>query len=176
MKNKLLVFLLLSTSLTTLWFLVYINWISPKTNLDHLLSENLGEIGNWILGLFGFPTYLEYSGTNYVVTNFSDLPTYGVWIGTRCNGFKMFGVFSAIILAFPYAHRHKIWFIPFGILTLHLINGIRVATLLYLSAYYPQYLDFNHNITFEIIVYGSLFLLWYLWIKKFVEPSIIKNK
>lgn len=172
MKKGLIFFLLVSISVISLWFLLYQNYIHTQTDFDHYLSENLAEFGNWFLRLFGHDPYIEYSGTNFVITNLIDSPTLGVWIGDRCNGFKMFGVFAAIVAAFPYSHKQKIWFIPLGILVLHTINAIRVAALTYLAVYYPEYLDFNHNITFEVIVYGSVFLLWYIWIKKFVEKEI----
>lgn len=175
MKKGILFFLTVSILIISIWFYIYQFLIQPNTNLDHHLSENLAEIGNYFLSLFGHNTYIEYSGTNYIITNLIDSNTLGVWIGTRCNGFKMFGVFTAILIAFPYAHKHKLWFIPLGIIILHIINAIRVAALTYLSVYYPDYLDFNHNITFEIIVYGSVFLLWYIWIKKFVEKAINKE-
>ena len=57
-------------------------------------------------------------------------------------------------------------FIPIGILILHCINVIRVAILTYISALFsnPYILDFNHNITFQLIVYVSMLALWYWWI------------
>ena len=176
MKKNIIVFLLVLLSIISTWFFVYVYYIQSNTNWDHHLSENLGDFAVLILEFFNIPTGIEYSGTNYVITKILSVENHGVWIGTRCNGFKMFGVFSAIILAFPYAHKHKLWYIPLGILILHTINAIRVAALTYLAVFYPGYLDFNHNITFEIIVYGSVFLLWYIFIKKFIEKSIQKNK
>lgn len=176
MKKNLFIFLVSTILIISFWFYSYFYFIQVNTNWDHFLSENLGEYSILFLELFNIPTGLEYSGTNYVVTKILNVENYGVWIGTRCNGFKMFGVFTAIIVAFPYAHKHKLWFIPFGIILLHTINAIRVSTLTYLAVYYPEHLDFNHNITFEIIVYGSVFLLWYIWIKYFVEKSIVKQK
>lgn len=176
MKKKLIYFLITAVALISLWFYVYQFWIQAHTNLDHHLSVNLAQVGNFFLSIFGIDTYIEYSGTNYVIANLLGYEDhYGVWIGTRCNGFKMFGVFSVIVAAFPYAHKHKLWFIPLGILILHTLNAIRVAILTYMYVHAPEYVDFNHNVTFEILIYGSVFLLWYIWVKKFVEVSIKKT-
>jgi exosortase family protein XrtF len=108
-----------------------------------------------------------------VITKILDYPyNHGVWIGEPCNGIKVFGLFSIFVIAFKGKIINKIWFIIIGIFLLHIINVIRVAILTYISAVNPYILDFNHNITFQLIIYGAILSLWYIWISQFSLKGI----
>ncbi len=129
-------------------------------------SKLLGHQSNFILETLGINTILEING-EMVVTKLVDYPyNHGVWIGEPCNGIKIFGVFSIFIICFQGKILNKGWFILFGILILHFLNVIRIATLTYIAAVQPLWLNFNHNITFQIIMYGTMGALWLIWIKK----------
>ena len=111
-----------------------------------------------------------------VITKILDYPySHGVWIGEPCNGIKVFGLFTIFIITFKGKVLDKLWFVPIGILILHCINVIRVAILTYISATNPYILDFNHNITFQLIVYVSMLGLWYWWIIQFSKINEAKT-
>ena len=111
-----------------------------------------------------------------VITKILDYPfSHGVWIGEPCNGIKVFGIFIIFIVSFKGKIFNKIWFILSGVLILHIINIIRIAILTYISAVNPYILNFNHNITFQLIVYLSMLGLWYLWIIKLSKFNETKN-
>ena len=142
---------------------------SLLTGFSKLLSAQ----SNLVLSLFNFETSTEIQG-DMVITKILDYPyNHGVWIGEPCNGIKVFGLFSIFVIAFKGRIINKLWFIIIGIFLLHVINVIRVATLTYISAVNPYILDFNHNITFQIIIYGAILCLWYIWINKF-SLTVIK--
>ena len=117
----------------------------------------------------GFETNIEIHGDMVVSKILKYKYQHGVWIGEPCNGIKIFGVFSIFILCLRSKWIYKLLFIPFGIFILHLLNIIRVASLTYIAAVNPKILDFNHNITFQIIVYSAMLLLWLFFIKKFTN-------
>ncbi|GIR60061.1 MAG: hypothetical protein CM15mP65_26420 [Crocinitomicaceae bacterium] len=77
--------------------------------------------------------------------------------------------FSIFILCLGSKWNYKLSFIAIGIFILHLLNVIRVASLTYIAAVNPKILDFNHNITFQIIIYSAMLLLWLFFIKKFTN-------
>ena len=138
-------------------------------SFDSLLkfSEILANQSNSLLGFLGFEPLLEIHG-DMVVTKLANFPySHGVWIGEPCNGVKIFGVFSIFIICFKGKVFNKIWFTFTGIVILHFLNVVRIAALTYIAAVQPTWLNFNHNITFQIIVYGTMGLLWIIWIKKF---------
>ena len=146
-------------------------------NIDLLtgFSKILSSQSNFILSIFNFQTSIEIHG-DMVVAKIIDYPySHGVWIGEPCNGIKVFGLFAIFILSFKGDLIKKLIFIPIGILIIHFLNIIRIALLTYISAVNPYILDFNHNITFQLFIYGSMLALWYLWIIKFSKVKSHEN-
>jgi exosortase family protein XrtF len=166
-------FLITFIPLITAWFFTYhyIYKIDELLNLDTDLltkfSELLSYQSNFILSIFNFDTSTEIHGDIVIskILNFTD--SHGVWIGEPCNGIKIFGLFSIFIISFKGELKRKILYISFGILVLHLLNILRISILTYISAINPFLLDFNHNVTFQLIIYGAMLCLWYIWITKF---------
>lgn len=174
-------FLLYFIPLITFWFFFYHylykldDFLNFKIDLLTTFSELLSYQSNFLLSLFNFETSTEIQG-DMIITKILDYPyNHGVWIGEPCNGIKVFGLFSIFVIAFKGRIINKMWFIPIGIFFLHIINVIRVALLTYISAVNPFILEFNHNITFQIIVYFSMLGLWFWWIKKFSNINESKN-
>ncbi len=89
----------------------------------------------------------------------------GVDIGEPCIGLGVFYMFISLTVAWKGLKRKQLWFIPVGLLILHLLNIARVSTLCLLSHYNRALLDFNHDFTFKIIIYSAIFGLWMYWIK-----------
>ena len=136
---------------------------SLLTGFSKLLSVQ----SNFILSIFNFQTSTEIHGDMVVAKILGHTYSHGVWIGEPCNGVKIFGLFTIFVLSFKGDIERKIIFIPIGIAILHFLNIVRIALLTYISATNPYILDFNHNITFQLFIYGSMLALWYLWITKF---------
>ena len=181
LKKPELNFLFLFTPLILLWFFFYhyLYKIDDFLNLEIDLLTNFSSLlsnqSNSLLSFFKFRTTTEVHG-DMVITKILDYPfSHGVWIGEPCNGIKIFGLFTIFIIAFKGRSFDKLWFIPIGIIVLHFINVIRVAILTYISATNPYILDFNHNITFQLIVYLSMLGLWYWWIVQFSRINEAKN-
>ena len=104
-------------------------------------------------------------------------------IGDPCNGLNLFGLFAVVLIAFPTSFKrkyrinlHKLWYIPLGILLIHIVNVIRVAVLAIIASYNYEALNFNHDVTFKVITYSFIFLLWYLWIKQYSGFNKIETK
>ena len=173
LKNKAQKFVVFFIPSLILWFTLYhyiyrIDFlISPDYDSLTNFSKSLSYQSNFILERFGLSTSTEIHGDMVVSKILNYEFTHGVWIGEPCNGIKIFGVFSIFILCFKGKIINKLWFIPIGICIIHLLNIIRISILTYIAAIDPSWLNFNHNITFQIIVYGAMFCLWLIWIKKF---------
>ena len=168
-SNRFLVFFV---PLVLIWFISYhLIYDITFTNVEHDIltsfSVILAKQANFLLESLGFETNLEIHEDMVVSKILKYKYQHGVWIGEPCNGIKIFGVFSIFILCLRSKWIYKLLFIPIGIFVLHLLNVIRVASLTYIAAVNPKILDFNHNITFQIIVYSAMLLLWLFFIKKF---------
>ena len=180
LKKPELNFLFLFIPLILLWFFFYHylykidNYFNLEIDLLTSFSTLLSYQSNSLLSFFKLRTTTEIHG-DMVITKILDYPySHGVWIGEPCNGIKVFGLFTIFIVAFKGRLLNKLWFIPLGIIILHFINVIRVAILTYISATKPYILDFNHNITFQLIVYLSMLGLWYWWIIQFSKINEAK--
>ncbi len=165
LENKIIRFLTFAGGLYVLWLLLYYFLIKTHTNWDFYLNYNICYLSDVLLNLFGVDTYIDIESDHVVL--FMDGGNYrGIWVGDECNGFKLFSIFTIFILAFPGNIKKKAWFIPLGLVIVHLANVIRVAGLVLINNYYPKFLDFNHLYTFTVFVYGIIFLLWYWFAKK----------
>lgn len=150
-----------------MWFVVYEYYLNPHTLTDEYIIDNLADISKGILNFFGYEVTTE-EGTvlgfrKYIgITGFMKL-----YIGAPCDGFTLFILFFSFIVAFPGSAIHKIWYIPAGLLLIHLINALRVVALVLIVKANPEWLSFNHDYTFTILVYAFVFLLWWIWVNKF---------
>jgi len=165
-KNPLFLFLLKAIGLYLLWLFLYDRWLHPQGNADLFVIDQIVWLAGSLLELMGF----ELSGANPLLGGLRTIGiggSDGVWIGDLCNGLTLFGLFTGFVLAFPGPWKTKLWYIPLGILLIHLANVVRVMALVVVERFYPESLDFNHTYTFTILVYSLVFLLWYTWAKKF---------
>lgn len=165
LKNPVTKFIAIAGALYGLWLLLYYLLIKPYTLWDFYLNYNIVWLSHEIMAWFGEITYIDIESDmiSLILEGGNDT---GVRVGDECNGFKLFSIFSIFIIAFPGPWKKKLWYIPMGLLFIHLANIIRVIALVYINNYYPRYLDFNHLYTFTIFVYAIIFILWYFWAKR----------
>lgn len=167
-KNKIVRFLLIAGGLYVVWLLLYNLIIQQYTFADYYLNYNIIRLAQEFLSLFGVETFIDIE-SDHILLVMNEGNFRPILLGDACNGFKLFSIFSIFIIAFPGSWKSKLWFIPMGIVSVHLANVLRVAILLLINNYYPKYMDFNHLYTFTVFVYGIIFLLWYWYAKKFSE-------
>ena len=164
-KKNILKFILIGLTLYLGWLLIYHFLIKEYTNWDYWLNYNIVYISHHIFAVFSIETFIDIESNHVVLIKDLSMNS-GVWVGDNCNGFKLFSIFSIFLIAFPGNGISKIWFIPLGMILIHLANIIRVMALLVINDYNPAWLDFNHNYTFTVFVYVIIFLLWLFWLKK----------
>lgn len=90
-----------------------------------------------------------------------------------CNAISVMILFLAFVFAF-YNGVKTFIFAFLGLVFLHIANIFRIAGLNLLLVEYPQYTKIGHDYFFPSIIYGSVVLLWLLWIKFFaLKPDEI---
>lgn len=156
-------FLLKGLGLFILWYLIYDLWLHPQGSVDMVVIRSLEQMSYFLLEAMGYVT-LEASHVENIRTIGID-GTHGLWIGDPCNGLTLFALFTGFVIAYPGPLRKKLWFIPIGIIAIHIINVFRIVGLSIIIYYFPDpaVLDFNHTYTFTMLVYGFVFFLWYVW-------------
>ncbi|MGV6860149.1 MAG: exosortase X [Putridiphycobacter sp.] len=166
--KKIIQFIVVGGGLYLLWTLFYNIYVKEQTDWDYYLNDNISNLTIFLLELFGYDSMKEID-SDHVIVSLVNSNHRGVWVGDNCNGFKLFSIFSIFMLAFPANWKSKVWFIPLGIIIVHLANVIRIAALVLINDANPALLDFNHDYTFTIFVYAIIFGLWFWWLKKYSQ-------
>jgi len=81
-----------------------------------------------------------------------------------CNGLNVMIIFVAFLAAYSGNIKRLLWFIPFGLLVIHLMNLSRIVLLFIVAEYYEGYLYFTHKYLFTGAIYVVILILWYWWI------------
>lgn len=165
-RDPLFRFLGLSAILYAGWYALYAAVIHPWGVLDRAVIDQLITWAGGLLELLGYTLIPEHANAEMIRT----IGVEGghlLWIGDPCNGLGLFVVYLIFIVAYPGPWRHKLWFGAVGVVSIHLINALRVAALCIIVSIDYELLNFNHDYTFYVVVYGWVFLLWFIWVKRF---------
>ena len=165
--NAFIKFLITAGILYLLLFLIHQFVIKRYTLYDQKFIGSIISATDVVLQLIGYKTFTVLQDRDMQVVGIDG--SNGVWVGSNCNAISLFILFSAFILAYPGNQKAKFWFIPAGIVTIHILNILRVTALAVIANSYPQYLNFNHTYTFTFLVYLFIFWLWILWVNKFAN-------
>ncbi len=164
----LLSFILKAIALYLLWYFIYDYLLLRNGFMDKFLIQHLVKSTAFVLGLFGYAVYIYADAVGID-------GTHGVLIGAPCNGMELFALFAGFIIIFPGKFKYKLFFIPLGILAIHLLNIIRLVALAMVVLYKPESLEFNHKYTFTVFVYAFIFIFWMIWVNKFAGKTIKKQ-
>lgn len=88
-------------------------------------------------------------------------------VNSSCSGFKQMLQFGLLMLVFPGPWKHKLWYIPMGIIIMHLTNLFRITGLSVIVVNWPEYWDFSHDYLFRPFFYVVIFSLWVIWVERF---------
>jgi exosortase family protein XrtF len=163
-------FLLKAIALYAIWYLVYDLWLKKVGALDNLIIDNLVYLADAFLTFFGYHVNVDYHKM------WVDGAAGSVIVGSGCNALELFALFTGFILIFEGSWKNKLWFIPTGIIIIHLFNVLRVVALTLNGISSIETLRFNHKYTFTIIMYCFTFLGWMIWVKFFAKKSNDKNE
>ncbi len=160
-------FLLLGFSLYLIWLGLYEWYIHPSGIIDKIVIDNTLSCSGALLQAMGYTVGRDGERLLYI----QDTP--GLFLGDSCNGISLFALFSIFIIAFPGKLFAKFFFIPAGIVIIHVLNIFRVIALAIIQTYSYEWTEFNHTYTFTIVIYACIFSLWMIWINRF---SVMKKK
>jgi exosortase family protein XrtF len=168
-KNAFARFITVAGVLYLLLFLTYQFVVKRHTFYDQKFIGLIIQSANHLLQWLGFKTFSVLQDHDFQVVGIDG--SSGVWVGSNCNAITLFALFSVFIIAYPGSQTHKWWYIPAGMLAIHILNILRVVALAIIALKSPESLQFNHTYTFTIIIYGFIFGLWVLWINKFAQAK-----
>ncbi len=74
-------------------------------------------------------------------------------------------VFAAFLAAFGGSMKKLGWFLPLGIVLIHLSNLARIILLYVVAVGYQHYFYYVHKYVFTAAIYAMVFALWIVWVK-----------
>ncbi|MFA9213909.1 MAG: exosortase family protein XrtF [Candidatus Methylacidiphilales bacterium] len=88
-----------------------------------------------------------------------------VRIAEGCNGMAVITTFLSFAIAFKSNFKNYLFFIPLAVLSILIINILRLYLLIEIKLVYNNYFDIFHTYIFPAIIYFITFLLMVLWVK-----------
>ena len=95
----------------------------------------------------------------------------GVQIVWSCAGLKQMYIFFCIIAFYAGSWKHKLWYIPAGLILIYIFNIFRITFITFMSNNHPDWIVFLHEYLFKYLFYGFIFLMWMLWEHKFAHKT-----
>ncbi len=86
-----------------------------------------------------------------------------------CNGLNVMVIFVSFLIAYGKVGKKMLWFMPLGLLVIHLFNLLRIVLLFHVTLSMPDILYFSHKYLFTAFIYIAVFGMWALWIFKVNE-------
>ncbi|MFM7234691.1 MAG: exosortase X [Flavobacteriales bacterium] len=165
--NPFVRFIFLASLLYLTWYFTYEFYLHKHTAFDKIAVDQIVVWAEKSLQVAGYET-IDYSGFDIAFREHVGVEGYkGVTVGAPCDGVVLYVLFIFFVVAFPGPIKHKLWFIPLGAFTVFYLNVLRVAALAVIMSINEDWLAFNHDYTFTIIVYSYVFALWIIWVQKF---------
>lgn len=84
-----------------------------------------------------------------------------------CNGLSVIILFVSFIVAFTGKWKQTILFCIGGSLLIHIFNVARIALLCIFMYSFPGQDHILHAVIFPLFIYGVVFVLWVIWVRKF---------
>ena len=134
--------------------------------LDLFVIDKTITLCKWILELFN---YIIFTGNDRLIGIDG---SGGLWVGDSCNGISLFILFTGFIVAYKGNWKYKLVYIFLGIISIELMNVLRLVGLAILDTYNRAWTEFNHSYTFTIFIYSVIFILWIIWVNKFSNKVV----
>jgi exosortase/archaeosortase family protein len=94
-----------------------------------------------------------------------------ILINKGCSGLKQFTQFALLMAIYPGPWKAKFWYIPLGVLIVHLTNIFRIVGLSVVMVNWHEHWYFSHDYLFRPFFYVIIFTLWVIWVEKFYRKK-----
>lgn len=137
----------------------------------------------WVLDHVFRIDITTFSGTRLITAIDSKEGLARVVIAPECASLKQWMHWLFLMILFPGPWKHKLWYIPAGLVIIEWTNVVRICGILLMQIAWPDIHihlfgnDINtfhlaHDYIFKLFFYLIIFLMWMLWVEKFYNPSL----
>lgn len=144
------------------WFLLIYDTENPVPDpLTQLVARQSGSVMQGI-GYEDVEVVMHYTGLSMKLM-VDDYFLAGIVEG--CNSASIIILFVSFILAFFGKTTSTLLYIFAGSVIIYAINILRIVILAVSIIEYPDYSDFMHTVFFPLAIYGTVFILWLIWVR-----------
>ena len=146
---------------------LYQNYLSNfEGNKIDSITKMVGRNTEQVLLLFTNDSSVQESATHPYMKLFYN-QQYVARIIEGCNAISVIVLFISFIVAFSGKLIPTLLYIFGGSLLIYVLNVIRIAALSVLIFYFPKQESILHGVIFPLSIYGIVFILWLIWVRKF---------
>jgi exosortase family protein XrtF len=172
-KYKKIIFFLLkflgSYGIMVFLYVAFLNVTQERENqfICDPITQKVAEQTVVLLNFFNVKSYTDQSVNELSFRLFVE-DKYVARVVEGCNSVSVIILFIAFIISFSTSFKVTLLYILAGSLIIYLVNVIRIAFIAVVIYKFPTFSDFLHQIIFPLIIYGTTFLLWVIWIDYFL--------
>lgn len=146
------------------WYGLYELWLLPDGRLDSAVAHHAALLAGRLLDALGPGSVVD--------GRLVRLPSgSGVLVADACTGLAVVGLFAGFVLAYPGRWRDRAWFLPLGVLAVHLANAVRIAFLAWFVDVWPDLFVPVHQWGAQPFFYAVVFALWMAWVRLGPRPA-----
>ena len=90
-------------------------------------------------------------------------------VAPECTSLKQWMHWLFLMILFPGPWKHKLWYIPSGLVIIEWINVVRVVGITLCMIPFPDRFAFFHDYFFKTLFYFFIFIMWVVWVEKFLH-------
>jgi exosortase/archaeosortase family protein len=94
-----------------------------------------------------------------------------VTVNSSCSGLKQFYQLIGLMIFYPGPWRKKLWFIPLGVVVMHLTNLFRIIGIAVVLQHIPEHWKWLHDWAFRPFFYVVMFSMWVWWTEKLAKKK-----
>jgi exosortase/archaeosortase family protein len=151
-------FALKALGIFVLWYVLYELWLLPDGRIDYWVALIVIDGAAFLTELMGLEVWMQGRVVTIAGNN-------GIEMVDGCTGISAIGLFLGFIWAYPGQNHSRLYFSLLGIAIIYLVNVIRIAILMLMQKWAPQFFDFTHDYSTTTIFYLVIFFLWMLWVR-----------
>ncbi|HBZ34526.1 MAG TPA: hypothetical protein DEO38_05445 [Bacteroidales bacterium] len=126
-----------------------------------LMARHVAKSTYHLINVFGGNVHLRHG--NYLFFD-NGVGSVIVW---SCSGLKQMFIFTCILLFSIGPWRHKLWFVPLGVVLCDIVNIMRISAITMLIENHRSWFPILHDHIFKYLFYLLIFLYWVIWDTKF---------
>lgn len=156
----------------SVFYQLYLQYFSSEVYYPDYITHLVAKQSETLITSFGYdsqvlPNQFELSMKLFV----ND--TYLARIVEGCNAVSIMILFAAFVLSFFGKLKLTLLYIFAGVVIIYAMNIIRIAVLAVGIYELPQHTEFLHSIVFPLIIYGTVFLLWVIWVRIYSQSQAL---